>query len=737
MKRRDETSLRSRVLVLAPVGRDAALTRAVFDHAGIRSRICSNLNELLRNLADGAGAAIITDEALIGREMSRLATWVGQQPSWSDFPFIVLLKPGASSESGCVGWGALQQSGNLTLLERPVGTATLVTTVRAALRARGRQYEVNDALVALSASERRYRTLAEALPQLVWTSKPDGQRDYFSRQWVEYTGIAEEEQLGLAWLETVVHPDDRDRIRESWQAVMKGQDQYEADLRIRRADGQYRWFKSRATPVRDRGRTFRWFGTCTDITDIVEAREASKRNRDELERLVVERTRSLAAANDRLTAEIAERQRTEEALLQAQKLEAVGQLTSGVAHDFNNLLTGVLGNLELLEHRLKSEGSLRRVRAARLAAERGARLTHQLLAFSRKQRLAPTALDLNKLVSEASDMLFRTIGATVRIETVLTDRLWPALVDPTQIELVLLNLAINARDAMPEGGRLTIRTANVSRADAPADLARGDYVLISVSDTGQGMTEEVSRRAVEPFFTTKEVGKGSGLGLSMVHGVATQSGGGVHIDSRPGHGTTVSVYLPRARRTSAAARERESQSAPVKSGQTILVVDDDPDVREVAVSSLQSLGYCMSAAESAPAALDLLKRNGPVDLLLVDMAMPGMNGVELIKQARRYYPRMRAMLVTGYADIGAFSPADGDLILQKPYRLGGLAESVVEALRSEVPQRRSNVVTMRPGARSAQAEQTVNSDDQELTRDPPDSRGARSRDRRCRSLGEA
>ncbi|MGA7864900.1 MAG: ATP-binding protein, partial [Stellaceae bacterium] len=426
-----------------------------------------------------------------------------------------------------------------------------------------------------------------------------------------------------------------------------------------------------------------------------------KRSREELERLVAERTRSLAAANDRLTAEIAERQRTEEALLQAQKLEAVGQLTSGVAHDFNNLLTAVLGNLELLERRLNSQESLRRLRAARLAAERGARLTHQLLAFSRKQRLAPTPLDLNRLVGEASDMLFRTIGVTVRIETVLTEGLWPALVDPTQIELVLLNLAINARDAMPEGGRLTIRTANVSRADAPPDLAPGDYVLISVSDTGEGMSDEVLRRAVEPFFTTKEPGKGSGLGLSMVHGLATQSGGGLHIDSRLGRGTTINVYLPRARAVSAAAREREPPSAAVHEQASIMVVDDDPDVREVAVNSLESLGYHMLAAENGPAALDLLARSGPVDLMIVDMAMPGMNGVELIRRARERQGDLRAMLVTGYADVGAFAPADGDLVLQKPYRLERLAENVADVLRREAPRQGSNVITIASAPRRA------------------------------------
>src|SRR5437762_587599 len=352
---------------------------------------------------------------------------------------------------------------------------------------------------------------------------------------------------------------------------------------------------------------------------------------------------------------MAERHRTEEALRQSQKLEAIGQLTSGVAHDFNNLLTGIVGNLELLEGRLRSAESLRRVRSAREAAERGARLTHQLLAFSRKQRLEPTPLDLNRLVSEASDMLFRTIGATVRIETILTEDLWPALVDPTQIELVLLNLAINARDAMPNGGRLTIRTANVDRSDTPPYLTYGDYVLISVADTGEGMTPEVLSKAIEPFFTTKEIGKGSGLGLSMVHGVATQSGGGLHLDSSVGCGTTVSVYLPRARSTSAARRKRENRSAPVRSRAVILVVDDNADVREIAVSSLESLGYRMLAAENGPAALDVLGRSEPIDLLLVDMAMPGMNGVELIKRAREHRPSLRAMLVTGYADITAFS----------------------------------------------------------------------------------
>jgi PAS domain S-box-containing protein len=703
MPHADDGAFRSRVLILAPIGRDAVLTETLLQRAGIASCICNSLAQLQTFLTEGAGSAVIAEEALIGQDVCALARWIAGQPSWSDFPFILLLEPGASPESGGQERDVLQQSGNLALLERPIGAATLVSAARAALRARGRQFQVHDALEALTVSERRYRTLAEALPQLVWTSQPDGQRDYFSRQWVDYTGIPEEQQLGLAWLDKVVHPEDRDRIKERWMAVTRGTGEYDAELRIRRADGRYRWFKARATPVRDDDRIVRWFGTCTDITDIVQARESMARSREELERLVEQRTRSLSAANDRLVAEMAERQRAEEALRQSQKLEAIGQLTSGVAHDFNNLLTSVVGNLELLERRLRSEDSLHRLRLARAAAERGARLTHQLLAFSRKQRLTPTAVDLNRLVGEASDLLFRTIGTTVVIETVLTSDLWPALVDPTQIELVLLNLAINARDAMPNGGRLTIRTANVLRSHAPDSLTPGDYVLVSVADTGEGMTAEILSKAVEPFFTTKEVGKGSGLGLSMVHGIATQSGGALHIDSSPGRGTTVSVYLPRASQPSMEAREPETRSAAGGSRATILVVDDDAGVREVTVISLESFGYRTLAAENGPAALDVLASADRVDLLLVDMAMPGMSGVELIRRAREGRPGLRAVLVTGYADLNAFSPAEGDLVLQKPYRLDRLASSVAEALRPAPAKAKSNIVPMNPARRAVKS----------------------------------
>jgi signal transduction histidine kinase len=562
MNRSSEAALRARVLVLAPAGRDAFLTKGVLDRADFVSEICKDLDALVAALGDGGGTAILTEEALLDRTMSPLTRWIDQQPSWSDFPFILLLPRGSSTVSAGSERAALARVGNMTLLERPVGTATLVSTVQAALRARRRQYEVHDTLQALAASEARYRTLS-----------------------------------------------------------------------------------------------------------------------DELEQIVVARTRSLAEANQKLSAEMAERQRTEEALRQAQKLEAVGQLTSGVAHDFNNLLTAVLGNLELMERRVADQDIQRLLRSAIRAAQRGATLTQQLLAFSRRQRLVPKPLDLNSLVADAGDMLARTLGGTIEARIELTPELWPALVDPTQIELVLLNLAINARDAMPDGGTLTVRTENVPRGSAPSDLDLGDYVLISVTDTGTGMAPDVLAKAVDPFFTTKDVGKGSGLGLSMVHGVASQSGGGLRLRSAIGAGTVVQVYLPRALELPEEKAADDKRAATQHGQATILVVDDDADVRELAVTCLQSWGYRILIAENGPMALDILARAEQVDMLLVDMAMPAMNGVEVVRLARERRPGLPALLVTGYVDFANFRPEPGDCILHKPYRVEKLAEAVAACLQ--------------------------------------------------------
>jgi PAS domain S-box-containing protein len=691
------------VLILAPAGRDAALTQAVLARAGIASAVCANLHELCGALtagaAHGAAAAIITEEGLIDGDIAGLSGWIANQEPWSDLPFVVLLDRRTSSENRAEEFAFLRTTANITLLERPVHGATLVSAVNAALRARGRQYEVHDTLKALEESEQRYRTLADSLPQLVWTCRPDGTCDYLSRQWLDYTGIPESEQRDLSWPDLAIHPDDCERVSQCWRAAIRGQGDYDLELRIRGASGDYRWFKTRGTPLRDaEGRIAKWFGTCTDISEIVVARETLARSRAELESLVAARTKSLAEANNLLMKEIAERERAEDALRQTQKLESLGQLTSGVAHDFNNLLTAVLGNIDLATRRISDEAIMRPLRGAIRAAERGAKLTSQLLAFSRKQRLAPKPVDLNLLVSEAGDMLFRTMGTTVRVETMLEPGLWPALIDPNQIELVLINLAINGRDAMAEGGRLTIRTANVPADARPADLRPGDYVMIAVADTGTGMTEQVRARAFEPFFTTKEVGKGSGLGLSMVHGLAVQSGGNVYIDSRVGHGTTVRLYVPRASGEPASRHKRQASDIITLGTATVLVVDDDTGVREIAVNALHELGYRTLEAENGQAALDRLAQGESIDLLLVDVAMPGMNGVEMVRRAREHQPALRALFATGYADIDAFEHAGSDLLLPKPYRLETLADLVRRALLRDVPAAMgaTNVVPIKP-----------------------------------------
>jgi signal transduction histidine kinase len=417
-----------------------------------------------------------------------------------------------------------------------------------------------------------------------------------------------------------------------------------------------------------------------------------RRLNEELEFHVQERTAELAAANRQLLAQIEERERVESTLRQMQRLEAVGQLTSGVAHDFNNLLTVVLGNIGFLEKGLSSAGVdgrlAQRLGYMRAAAERGAKLTDQLLSFSRRQRLEPKLLDLNETVASMHDLLQSTMGGSIRIETKLHRGLWPAMVDPTQLELAMLNLAINARDAMQVGGRLAVHTENVTLGPAlyPEDPPAGDYVAICVADTGTGMTEEVRAKVFEPFFTTKEIGKGSGLGLSQVLGFAKQSGGGVRIESRVGEGTSIHIYLPR---TKAKAEER-SPSAPAIAAHKdapdarILLVDDDHAVREVTSTTLRDLGYSVVEAGSGGAALDILAREPTIDLLIIDFAMPGMSGAEVARQARAKRPTLPILFITGFADRAALAGVSETHIVGKPFVNDELATKLRSILIEEV-----------------------------------------------------
>jgi signal transduction histidine kinase/ActR/RegA family two-component response regulator len=427
------------------------------------------------------------------------------------------------------------------------------------------------------------------------------------------------------------------------------------------------------------------------------AAAALARNREQLESTVAGRTRELATANERLRAEIDAREQAQSALLQAQKMEAMGQLTGGVAHDFNNLLTAVSGSLALLEARISDERSLRLLHTAQRGASQGAKLTESLLAFARKQRLNPIPADLNSIIVEMTEMLRRSIGPTVETRHALASELWPVLVDTGQIETALLNVALNARDAMPGGGMVLIETANItaSSEELPEEIARHDCVLVSVTDTGIGMSSEVLERAFEPFFTTKEVGKGTGLGLSMVFGVVRQSGGTVRIRSRLREGTTVQIYLPRAIETAESTASR-ARSACAAGGAHILVVDDDPDVRWIIAQDLQEIGYVVTEADSGRAALTILEQDTPCDLMVADLVMPGLSGLDTLRLARRTRPDLKVLFASGYADLSRFGGnLSSHTLLKKPFKSETLAEAVQTALQRVSSNEPGNVVPLR------------------------------------------
>jgi signal transduction histidine kinase len=403
------------------------------------------------------------------------------------------------------------------------------------------------------------------------------------------------------------------------------------------------------------------------------------------------RTAELRDANSRLIAEGSARAAAEAQVRQMQKMEAIGQLTGGIAHDFNNMLAIILGNLDLAERRIEEPDRVRRaIDHAREGAMRAAQLTQRLLAFGRRQALAPRVVDANALILGTVELMHRALGKEIRLETVLADDLWRCFVDAVQLESAILNLAINARDAMPAGGSVTITTANTRRSSESAGDANqaSDFVSISVRDTGHGMSDDVAARAFEPFFTTKDVGRGTGLGLSQVYGFVTQSGGTLELTSAPERGTTVVILLPRDRRDDgdSSAPDLENARVPTaRADEAILVVEDEPEVRRITVETLRELGYTVIEAEGGDEALALLEQHADIALLFTDIVMPGMNGRRLASLARQCRPELPILYATGYApeDMAGASNDDGDIqTLRKPFEAADLARAVRQTLDS-------------------------------------------------------
>jgi PAS domain S-box-containing protein len=642
---------------------------------------------------------------------------------------------------------------------------------------------------AAAKSEARFRVIADSMPQIVWSAQPDGTADYFNARWYEFTGMPIGSTDGEGWSD-LVHPEDLDRTLLRWRdSIASGSALYH-EYRLRHRSGDYRWVLARADAERDsHGALTRWYGTCTDIEDIVQARSVLQRSRDELEQQVLARTgeRNLLAtlvettdvlimavdldynilainkanadvmeqiygvrgrvganllelladqpeqqasvkaawargiageeitliephgnptrqrnmyeikfrplyneAGERIGAfqfvqDVTERLRdqaklvqVQDALLQSQKLDAMGRLTGGVAHDFNNLLAPIMGSLDMLQRRgVGGAREQRLIKAAYQSADRAKVLVQRLLAFARRQPLQSTVVDLGALVQGLTDLLVSTLGPQVVLSIEVTEGVPAAIVDPNQLELALLNLAVNARDAMSGSGSIRITLTNeVIAAGQVSDLKSGRYVRLSVKDTGKGMDEATRMRAVEPFFSTKGIGKGTGLGLSMAHGLASQLGGTLTIESALGQGTQVSIWLPASvERVVPTIDDGRAPTRAVGAG-SVLLVDDEETIRLTTGDMLTELGFVVHEVVSAKAALEAIEAGLQPDLLVTDHLMPGMTGVELAAAVRVRHPVTKILIISGFAEVGGIDPALPRLT--KPFLLGDLAAAIAD-----------------------------------------------------------
>jgi signal transduction histidine kinase len=564
----DRESPSFRIVILAPIGRDASASADLLRKAGLITHVARDPTELLTCLASGAGAALVAEEALFNEDLTVFQAWIAQQPPWSDFPFVVLTSQLDHPRAKNWRHALADKLRNVSMLERPVQAITLTTAMQVALRARRRQYEI--------------------------------------------------------------------------KALIEAQEQ------------------------------------------------AAER----LEALVAERTQELEKANEDLKSQMTERERVEASLRQSQKMEAVGQLTGGLAHDFNNLLTGISGSLELTRARLsqgKADSVDRYITTAQEAVKRAAALTHRLLAFSRRQALEPKPTNVNRLVTGMEELIRRTVGPAIHVEVVGAGGLWSTLVDPNQLENALLNLCLNARDAMPQGGRLTIETANRwldERGARDLDIAPGQYISLCVTDTGTGMEPDVAAHAFDPFFTTKPLGQGTGLGLSMIYGFARQSGGQIRIYSEVGKGTSMCLYLPRhdddPNFNDTANFPEASES--LGDGEVVLVIDDEPSIRMLLTDVLSDAGYSVLEASDGPAGLRVLQSAARIDLLITDVGLPGgMNGRQVADAARSLRPDLRVLFITGYAEnalMGNGHLERGMHVLAKPFEVERLAIKIRELVKS-------------------------------------------------------
>ena len=675
-----------RAVILAPTGRDATVAAALIQEAGFYANIAGDLAVLIHEIEAGAGLAVIADEAIKTADLRSLVKWLNDQPSWSDFPIVLLTHQGGGPERNPDAARLGQALGNVTFIERPFHPTTLVSIVGSAVRGRRRQYQTRAILEDLTESEGLLQTALNAghlgalelhLPEFELEAS-DTCKTFYGRK----SGDPFSYQDLLA----AIHPDDRALRQEVLDRSIESGKDYSFEYRNIWPDGSVHWVDVRARAVRrPDGSIKSLVGVSSDIT----ARKTLEIERENLlAQLAAERTAlaELTATLEQrveqrtaeLMKEVAAREKAQEQLRQAQKMETIGQLTGGVAHDFNNLLMAVMGNLDLLRKRIPDDPRLHRlIDGALQGAERGASLTQRLLAFARQQDLKAVPVDLGALIQGMIDLLERSLGPRIALRMDIPANLPPARIDANQLELAILNLAINARDAMSDGGSIDIKVAEV-RVGGDATLQPGSYLKVSVIDTGKGMTPDILKKAIEPFFSSKPLGKGTGLGLSMVHGLAVQLGGALQLTSTVGKGTTATLILPVA----TAAPEAESPAhvaAKVNRSAVILFVDDDPLIAMSTMEMLEDLGHRVIGANSGLHALDIIRSEQPIDLMMTDHVMPGMTGIELAAASREVRPSLPILLATGYADLPEGAQLDLPR-LAKPYHQDQLRDRLDQLL---------------------------------------------------------